>query len=58
MKQKCNIGQYLKKEKRNQKLRARFFTTLHSNKLKSKITEKFCGFLELKFKVGHKMYQM
>ena len=28
------------------------------NKLKSKITKKCCGLLELKLKVGHKMYQI
>ena len=55
---KGNIGQYLKKLKRNQKLRARIFATLHSNKLKSKIIEKLCDLLELKLKVGHKMYHM
>ena len=45
-------------KKRNQKSRARYFTTPHSNQLMSKITEKFCGILELKLKVGHKTYQM
>ena len=49
---KCNTGQYLKNWKRNQKSRAPFFTTLHSNKLKSKITEKFHRLMELKLKVS------
>ena len=34
------------------------FGTLHSNKLKSKITNEFGDLLELKLKFGHKMYQM
>ena len=46
------------KSKRNQKSRTLFFTTLHSNKLKSKIMVKFCGVLELTLKVGHRIYQM
>ena len=52
------IGQYLRKSKRNQKSRESFFTTLHSDKLKSKIIEKFCGLLHLKLKVDHEMYQL
>ena len=47
-----------KSKKCNKKLHALFFTTLHCNKLKSKITAKFCDLLELKLIVGHKMYQM
>ena len=43
---------------RNQKSWTRLFSTLHSNKLKSKITAKLCGLLELKLKVGVKMYKM
>ena len=34
----------------HQKSRAWFFTTLHSNKLKPKITDRFCDLLELKLK--------
>ena len=52
------IGQYLKKSKRNQKSRKRFFTTVHSEKLKSKIIEKFCVLLHLKLKVDHETYQL
>ena len=46
------------KVKRSQKSRAQFFTALHSNKVMSKITVKFCGLLELKLEVGNKIYQM
>ena len=43
---------------KNKKVMVRFFITLYLNKLKSKLTEKFCGLLQLKLKVGHKKYQM
>ena len=46
------------KVKAESKIAAPFFITPHSNKTKSKITEKNCGLLELKLKVGHKIYQL
>ena len=39
-------------------MRVQFFTTLHSNKLKSKITEKFCDRFEVKLKDEQNMYQI